>query len=180
MDDLLPVTSAMQPTPGLVGPEGFAAAPEFMQQSGFQHGGSALSAVDAAALSQPGWQPAPVAMNTLVLNEVHVYQPGSLAGFDSSAPALLGYWQWQSLGLGHPMSWEQQAQLEYQGAARPQIPRQEQAAVGQGGVQHHLHHHHHHHLHHHHYPELPGGPGSSGRIMASEWGESSSASSANQ
>lgn len=104
MDSFIPATSAM-PTTVFIAAEAFPAAPEFVvQSSGFQYG-SALDPAKPIPFSQAGWQPPQMAMTGLE-NEVHV--PGSLAGFDNTAPALLGYWEWQTLGLGHPVSWEQQ------------------------------------------------------------------------
>ena len=105
MDNFIPATSAM-PTTVFIAAEAFPAAPGLDQSSGFQYG-PALNPVEPIPFSQAGWQPPQVAMTGLE-NEVHV--PGSLAGFDNTAPALLGYWEWQTLGLGHPVSWEQQVQ----------------------------------------------------------------------
>ncbi len=105
MDNFIPATSAM-PTSVFIAAEAFPAAPEFGQPSGFQYS-STLNPAEPIPFSQPGWQPPQVAMGPLE-NEPHV--PGSLAGFDNTAPALLGYWEWQTLGLGHPVSWEQQVQ----------------------------------------------------------------------
>jgi hypothetical protein len=98
----MPVTHAMS-TPVFMTSDGFPPAPGFVQTATFQYN-SALSPVDSVPFSEPGWQPSQVPINDLG-NNGHVYQPGSMAGFGNTAPEVLGYWDWQALGLGHPVSW---------------------------------------------------------------------------
>lgn len=106
-DHFMPTTTVASTTVFLAS-DGFPPAPGFAQSSSFQYN-STLSPVDAIPFSQPGWQPSQVPISALN-DEVHIYQPGSLAGFDNTAPSVLGYWEWQTLGLGHPVSWGQQTQ----------------------------------------------------------------------
>jgi hypothetical protein len=103
-ESFMPVTHAMS-TPVFMTSDGFPPAPGFVQTATFQYN-SALSPVDSVPFSEPGWQPSQVPINDLG-NNGHVYQPGSMAGFGNTAPEVLGYWDWQALGLGHPVSWAQ-------------------------------------------------------------------------
>jgi len=107
IDSFMPATTVPSTTVFMTS-DVFPPGPEFAQTSSFQYS-STLSPVDVMPFSQPGWQPSQVAMNALN-EEVPIYQPGSLAGFDNTAPSVLGYWEWQTLGLGHPVSWDQQVQ----------------------------------------------------------------------
>lgn len=102
----MPATSAM---PGTVfmPSEPYNPGPGYVQEAGFQYSGQ--SPVGVIPFSQPSWQAAQ-AMEGLGGN-VQMYQNSGLPGFDSSPPppppqpALLGYWDWQDLGLGHPSTW---------------------------------------------------------------------------
>jgi hypothetical protein len=78
----------------------------YVQEAGLQY--SAQNPVGVIPFSQANWQP-PQALEGLGGN-VQMYQNGGLPGFDSSPPpqpqpALLDYWNWQGLDLGHPSSW---------------------------------------------------------------------------
>jgi hypothetical protein len=99
----MPAVSAMS-TAGYMATDGFP----------FQYN-SELSPMDAVPFSQPGWQPSPATASGLGSNNVQVYQNGSLAGFETTAPEVLSYWGWQELGLGHPVSW---GQVQDQGGIR--------------------------------------------------------------
>lgn len=113
-ESFMPATNAMA-TPVYMASDGFPPAPGFVQTTTFQYN-SVLSPVDAVPFSEPGWQPSQVPINELGSNG-NVYQPGSLAGFGSTAPEVLGYWDWQALGLGHPISWGA-AQMQDQNGIR--------------------------------------------------------------
>ncbi|KAK3299983.1 uncharacterized protein B0H64DRAFT_414142 [Chaetomium fimeti] len=100
----MPATNTM-PAAVYMPPEAYNPGPGYVQEPGFQY--PSQSPVDALPFSQPGWQP-PQAIEGLGSN-VPMYQNGGLPGFDSSPPpqqpALLEYWGWQGLGLGHPSTW---------------------------------------------------------------------------
>jgi len=96
----MPAVSAM-PTTVFMTAEGFPTAPAYVQGNAFQY-----SPVGEIPFSQPGWQPAQVAINGLS-NSVQLYENGGLAGFSGAAPEVLNYWEWESLDLGNPVSWDQ-------------------------------------------------------------------------
>ena len=106
------------PSGVFVASEGFAPAHNFVQPTGFQYdssalgppdgqpdcryGSSALGPPDGLPYSQAGWQPAQVAVSDM--NNMNMFQGGNL-GFQNAAPTGLEYWDWQGLGVGHPVSW---------------------------------------------------------------------------
>jgi hypothetical protein len=101
----MPATSTM-PATVFMPSETYNPGSGYVQEAGFQY--SAQSPVGVIPFSQPNWQP-PQALEGLGGN-VQMYQNGGLPGFDSSPPpqpqpALLDYWNWQGLDLGHPSSW---------------------------------------------------------------------------
>jgi len=104
-DGFMPASVATSTT-AFVASGGFQTGTGFVQQTGFQYN-PAASPVNAIPFSGPSWEPAQVPLANLC-NDASVYQPGNLAGFDSTAPEVLGYWEWQTLGLGHPVSWATQ------------------------------------------------------------------------
>ncbi|KAL2130429.1 hypothetical protein VTI74DRAFT_6401 [Chaetomium olivicolor] len=107
-DTFMLVTTAM-PTNVYVASEGYAGTPAgFVQPSGFQYSHS-LSPAEAVPFSQPSWQSSQVPVSPMDNSSMSMFQSGggNLAGFDSTTPSVLNYWEWQTLGLGHPMSWAQ-------------------------------------------------------------------------
>ncbi|KAL2198921.1 fungal-specific transcription factor domain-containing protein [Corynascus similis CBS 632.67] len=110
--DFMPPTSAM-PTTVYVPQGEYPAAPAYVQGDGFSY-----NPVSAAPYSQPGWQPAQLAMD--LNNPVQMYQEGGdLTGFDGAIPEVLHYWGWQNLNLGPPVSWNQ---LQSQSGIRQHNP----------------------------------------------------------
>jgi hypothetical protein len=77
--------------------ESFEPAPGFGQMAG-------LGPVHAIPLSQADWQPAHVPINGLGSGML-MHQSANLEAFGNNAPSILENWDWQGLGLGHPMSW---------------------------------------------------------------------------
>ncbi|KAK3903044.1 hypothetical protein C8A05DRAFT_43644 [Staphylotrichum tortipilum] len=105
-DYFLPVTTAV-PTTVFMAPEGFPApAPGFVQPVGFPYG-QTLSPVDPLAMPHPEWQPAAPVVLDGINNAMGAYPPSSIAGLDNTAPEVLEYWEWESLGFGNPVSWPQ-------------------------------------------------------------------------
>jgi hypothetical protein len=100
-DSFVPTTSTM-PSGVFVASEGFAPAHNFVQPTGFQYDSSALGPPDGLPYSQAGWQPAQVAVSDM--NNMNMFQGGNL-GLQNAAPTGLGFWDWQGLGVGHPVSW---------------------------------------------------------------------------
>lgn len=96
MDNLTTVSGTLP----LAAPEGFVQAP-----ADFQYAISAPDLGETLAFNQTEWQPCLVPVGDL--GNASAFLGGNLAGPDGETPALLAYWDWQGLGLGHPVSWGQ-------------------------------------------------------------------------
>ncbi|AEO53149.1 hypothetical protein MYCTH_2294100 [Thermothelomyces thermophilus ATCC 42464] len=92
-------TSAMSTTV-YVPSSGFPTTP-YVQGDGFSFGPAG-----SIPYSQPGWQSAQGAMDGLG-NTLNMYEDGGLSAFNSAAPEVLQYWEWQTLGFDNPVSWSQ-------------------------------------------------------------------------
>lgn len=103
-DGFVPGTSAMAPSV-FASSEGFRPSHAFVQPAPFHYGSSPLESPGALPYSQAGWHPPQVAISDM--NNMNMFQNGNMSGFHSTAPAVLEYWDWQGLGLGHPVSWGQ-------------------------------------------------------------------------
>ncbi|KAK4251272.1 fungal-specific transcription factor domain-containing protein [Corynascus novoguineensis] len=119
--DFMPPTSVM-PTTVYVPPGEYPAAPAYVQGDGFSY-----NPVSPAPYSQPGWQPAQLAIG--MNNPVQMYQEGGLTGFNGAIPEVLQYWEWENLNLGHPVSWNQ---LQSQSGIRQHNPALPEGFNGQG------------------------------------------------
>jgi hypothetical protein len=115
-ESFVPATSSMSMSV-FVAPGGYPSSTVFPTSTALQYG-TTLSPVDAVPFSQPGWEPTLMPMNG-TSNDVQTYQAGSPVGLDNAAPEVLSYWEWQSLGLGHPVSWGQSS-AHVQGGVRHQ------------------------------------------------------------
>lgn len=103
---LYPATSnAFIPTTSAMPPSVFVPAEGFVPTTGYHHYGNLpVGHPDALPYSHPGgWQAPQVAVSEP--SQINVLQGGNLAGFDSTTPTVLEYWDWQGLDLGHPVSW---------------------------------------------------------------------------
>jgi hypothetical protein len=117
-ESFMPTTSSMSVT-AFMASGGYPGPPAFPTSTGFQYG-TTLNPVNAVPFSEPGWQPTLVPMDG-PSNDVQSYQAGNPVGLDSTAPEVLSYWEWQSLGLGNPVSWGQPpVHVETQGGIRHQ------------------------------------------------------------
>lgn len=101
-DGFVPATSAMASSV-FVASEGFAPPHSFVPPAGFHYGGPGVGPSEGLPYSQARWQPPQAAIGDI--NNMNMFQNGNLGGFHGAAPAVLGYWDWQGLGVGHAVSW---------------------------------------------------------------------------
>ncbi|KXX82257.1 Cutinase transcription factor 1 beta [Madurella mycetomatis] len=108
----VPLDSIVSPFPtagGVVASGGFAPTNEFVQSaSNFQFDNFASGTGGALPVSQAGWQASsqPTMNNLGNINTLQGDGNG-LPQLDRQDPEVLEYWDWQVLGLGNPVSWNQ-------------------------------------------------------------------------
>ncbi|KAK4144755.1 fungal-specific transcription factor domain-containing protein [Dichotomopilus funicola] len=102
----MPPASSMAPNV-YMSPDSFPPGSGFVQEGGFPFD-SAISpaGVGAIPFSQPGWHPSQGPPIGNVGNHMNMYQDGTVPPFQNAE--VLHFWEWQSLQLGHPMTWGQQ------------------------------------------------------------------------
>ncbi|GAB1310043.1 Fungal-specific transcription factor domain-containing protein [Madurella fahalii] len=101
-------TGVMQPA-GVVASGGFASTNEYVQSAGgFQFDSFAPGTGEALPVIQAGWQaPSQSTLDNLGSMSALQGDASGLSQLDRTPPSVLDYWDWEGLGLGHPVSWSQ-------------------------------------------------------------------------